>query len=126
MCKMLKNNDKIKNIITACDGLDAINKIYNNMNEIDIVFMDNQMPNLNGIQAIKLLRGINFNKIIIGITGSSNIELNEFNSCGADYIFSKPLDKNKIDIIMTFINKNNMTRYNNKKLQLNNSQLEWI
>ena len=126
MCKLFKNNPKINNIMTANDGLDAINKICNNMNEIDIVFIDNQMPNLNGIQTTQLLRGINFNKIIIGITGSSNTELSDFNLCGTDYIFTKPLDKSKIEIIMSFLNKDDITRYNNKKLQIINSQFVWV
>ena len=126
ICKIFKSNPKINNIITANDGLDAINKICNNMNEIDIVFIDNQMPNLNGIQTIQLLRGINFNKIIIGITGISNTEFSDFNNCGSDYVFTKPLDKSKIEIIMSFLNKGDITRHNNKKLQIINSQFVWV
>ena len=126
MYKIFKKNNKINNIITAKDGLDAIQKIYNNMNEIDIVFIDNQMPNLNGIQTVQLLRGINFDKIIFGITGSSLTELSNFNSCGIDYIFSKPLDKNKIELIISFLNKDNIVRQSDKKIQLNNFQLEWM
>jgi signal transduction histidine kinase/ActR/RegA family two-component response regulator len=126
MCKILKKNNKINNIITAKDGLDAIQKICNNMNEFDIVFIDNQMPNLNGIQTVQLLRGINFDKIIIGITGSSLTELSNFNLCGIDYLFSKPLDKNKIDLIISFLNKDNIVRQTGKKIQLNNFKLEWV
>ena len=126
MYKIFKKNNKINNILTARDGLDAIQKICNNMNEIDIVFIDNQMPNLNGIQTVQLLRGILFDKIIIGITGSSFTELSDFNSCGIDYLFSKPLDKHKIELIMSFLNKDNIVRQINKKIQLNNFQLEWV
>ena len=126
MYKIFKKNNKINNIITAKDGLDAIQKICNNMNEIDIVFIDNQMPNLNGIQTVQLLRGINFDKIIIGITGSSFTELSDFNSCGIDYLFSKPLDKNKIELIMSFLNTENIVRQSDKKIQLNNFKLEWV
>lgn len=126
MYKIFKKNNKINNIITAKDGLDAIQKICNNMNEIDIVFIDNQMPNLNGIQTVQLLRGINFDKIIIGITGSSFTELSDFNSCGIDYLFSKPLDKNKIELIMSFLNTENIVRQSDKQIQLNNFKLEWV
>jgi YesN/AraC family two-component response regulator len=84
------------------------------------------MPKLNGIQTVKLLRGIKFDKIIIGITGSTFSDLSEFNYCGIDYIFSKPLDKNKIELIMSFLNKDNLVRQRDKKLQLNNFQLEWV
>jgi len=126
MYKIFRKNNKINNIMTAKDGLDAIQKICNSMNDIDIVFIDNQMPNLNRIQTVQLLRGIKFNKIIIGITGSSFTELSDFNYCGIDYIFSKPLDKHKIELIMSFLNKDNMIRQSNKKLQLNNFQLTWM
>ena len=126
MYKIFKKNNKINNIITAKDGLDAIQKICNNMNEIDIVLIDNEMPNLNGIQTVQLLRGINFDKIIIGISGSSFIELSDFNSCGIDYKFSKPLDKNKIDLIMSFLNKDNIVRQPDKKIQLVDFQLVWV
>jgi len=126
MSKIFKKNNKVNNIMTAKDGLDAIQKIYNNMNEIDIVFIDNQMPNLNGIQVVELLRGINFDKIIIGISGSYSTEVSDFNSCDIDYIFSKPLDKHKIELIMTFLNEDNIVRQLGKKIKLNNSQLEWV
>lgn len=84
------------------------------------------MPNLNGTQTVKLLRGINFNKIIIGITGSSHNELSEFNFCGTDYIFSKPLDKYKINLILDLINRDKIVRQNNKKIKLVNLKLEWV
>jgi len=125
MNKIFIKNKKIKNIITANDGLDAIQKICNN-DEIDIVFIDNQMPNLNGTQTVKLLRGINFDKIIIGITGSSHNELSEFNFCGTDYIFSKPLDKYKINLILDLINRDKIVRQNNKKIKMVNLKLEWV
>ena len=124
MHKIFKSNIKINNITTATNGLDAIQKICNDPNAIDIVFIDNEMPKLNGIQTVKLLRGIHFDKIIIGISGSS--DLSEFNYCGIDYLFSKPLDKNKIEIISSFLNKDDLVRQYDKKLQLNNFQLEWV
>ena len=126
MNKIFIKNKKINNIITANDGLDAIHKICNNLDEIDIVFIDNQMPNLNGTQTVKLLRGINFDKIIIGITGSSHNELSEFNFCGTDYIFSKPLDKYKINLILDLINRDNIVRQNNKKIKMVDLKLEWV
>ena len=126
MYKIFKKNNKINNIITAKDGLDAIEKICNNPNEIDIVFIDNEMPKLNGIKTVKLLRGIFFDKIIIGISGSDFNNSSEFNHCGIDYMFSKPLDKNKIELIMSFLNKDDLVRKHDKKLQLINFQLEWV
>ena len=96
------------------------------MENIDIIFIDEQMPNLNGRQVINLLRGIKFNKLIIGITGNINNSCSEFSSCDIDYIFTKPLNKNKINIIFDFLNKNDINRYPNKILKIINKQLEWF
>jgi CheY-like chemotaxis protein len=87
-----------------------------------MVFIDDQMPNLDGTMTIQLLRGINFDKIIIGITGN---ERDGFCNSGIDYVFTKPFNKNKINIITNFLNKNDIIRYNNKKLKLINSELLW-
>jgi len=84
------------------------------------------MPNLNGIQTVQLLRGINFDKIIIGMSGSSYDEISHFNSCGLDYVFSKPIDKHKIELITRFLNKDNIIRQSNKKINLVNYNLEWV
>jgi hypothetical protein len=84
------------------------------------------MPNLNGTQTVKLLRGINFNKIIIGITGSSHNELSEFNFCGVDYVFQKQLDKHKINLILDLINRDKILRQSNKKIKMVDLKLEWV
>jgi len=90
------------------------------------VFIDNQMPNLNGVQTIQLLRGIKFNKLIFGITGSSNTELSDFNSCGSDYVFTKPFCKTKTNLLINFLNTNGIVRQNDKRIKLVNSSLEWV
>jgi two-component system autoinducer 2 sensor kinase/phosphatase LuxQ len=125
MYKILKGYPIFNKVISAVDGLDAINKIYNNLDNIDVVLIDNEMPNLNGIQTIKLLRGINFNKLIFGITGSYNNQFGEFSNC-VDYLFSKPFDMKKIDILLSFLEKNDINRYQNKKLQLVGEELVWM
>ena len=126
MYKILKEHELINNILIADDGLEAINKICNNMDQIDIVFIDNQMPKLNGTTVTKLLRGIKFNKIIIGITDCPKDELLEFNNSGIDYVFKKPFDKQNKEILFNFLSKNDLNRYPDKKLTLVDTKLEWI
>ena len=125
MYKMFEKYNKINKIITAKDGADALQKIYDKTNEIDIVFIDNQMPILNGAQTVQLLRGIKFDKIIIGISGSRISESSEFNNCGIDYMFSKPFAKDKVELIIAFLNKNNIVRQSDKKIKISHCQLEW-
>jgi putative two-component system response regulator len=38
------------------NGYDSIDYIKNNKNEVDLIFMDINMPNLDGVQTIKLIR----------------------------------------------------------------------
>lgn len=65
-------NDQIDNIITAVNGTDALKKLESNT--IDIVFMDINMPEMNGIdatrEASKLYRSI----IIIAVSFHSEMK----------------------------------------------------
>jgi CheY-like chemotaxis protein len=125
MTRIFKNNPKINKIYTATDGFDAIRQICSN-SDIDIVFIDNQMPNLDGTQTVQMLRGNQFNKLVIGITGSNSNELSKFYTCGIDYVFSKPLDETKLNLIFSFLEGDDICRYPNKTLRNVGSQLVWI
>ena len=44
------------NVVTACDGMDAIEKISNMSEDVDLVITDLNMPNLDGYRLIQTLR----------------------------------------------------------------------
>lgn len=44
------------NVVTACDGMDAIEKISNMSENVDLVITDLNMPNLDGYGLIHILR----------------------------------------------------------------------
>lgn len=44
------------NIVTACDGMDAIEKISNTEDSVDLIITDLNMPNLDGYGLIETLR----------------------------------------------------------------------
>lgn len=44
------------NVITACDGMDAIEKVSNLPGTVDLVITDLNMPNLDGYSLIETLR----------------------------------------------------------------------
>ncbi len=126
MYNYLKKYNNINKILMTNNSLDGLAQIINNFNTIDIIFIDNEMPLLNGTNIIKLLRDINFNKLIFGITNCSDDELIKFNNCGVDYIFKKPFDHKQNKILFNFLNKNDIFRYPNKELKVIDSNLIWM
>lgn len=75
------------------DGLEALKKITNHYDEYNIVFLDNVMPNLSGIELIKILKQLDyFNIPVVLVTNElGNIPKSIqslFNEC-----LSKPLNK---------------------------------
>ncbi len=44
------------NVLTACDGMDAIEKMSNTEDDIDLVITDLNMPNLDGYGLIETIR----------------------------------------------------------------------
>ena len=72
------------------DGAEAIEAIRNE--EIDIVFMDMQMPNINGYEATRKLREMSMNMPIIALTASALVE--DKQSCieaGCNEYLTKPI-----------------------------------
>lgn len=71
----------------------------------DLIFMDNSMPNMNGIVATTYLRStLFFPNFIIGITGNSlENELVEFHDVGADLIIVKPMSGTILDQLIKLI-----------------------
>jgi CheY-like chemotaxis protein len=87
--------------LSACHGQEAI-EIMNadmvcanddeNHVPIDTIFMDYEMPILNGPNATKVLRDSGCNATIIGVTGNLLTEdVNYFVSMGADKVLPKPV-----------------------------------
>jgi signal transduction histidine kinase/CheY-like chemotaxis protein len=87
-------------IIRAKDGAEAVALCKEN-NEIDLVFMDIKMPNLNGYEAFQKIREFNTDIPIIAQTSYSfSEEIDRIKEIGFDDYLSKPLDKVKIAAIL--------------------------
>ena len=58
----------------------------------DLIVMDNQMPNMTGVEACKAMREVGFTGIIIGLTGNVfEREIAEYIAHGANAVLKKPL-----------------------------------
>lgn len=93
---MLK--DHIEGIVIANNGLEALNILEKE--QYDLIFMDIQMPHLDGIQVTERLRngnGPNKNKPIIAVTAyAMKTDLERCLKVGMNAHISKPINKNDL------------------------------
>ena len=75
----------------------------------DIVIMDLDMPNMNGIVAVKQILEINPNATIIGMASETDSNIDEFKSSGIKFFLEKPFQdtyiNSRIESIMNEIIK---------------------
>lgn len=76
-------------------GLDLIEAIKNQVDRYDIIFLDMQMPMIDGLVTGKDIRELNKSVIIIYITGYKDFALNAFGIRAFDYIL-KPVNNKKL------------------------------
>ncbi len=101
------------NYFTAFDGIEALN-LLNQVNKIDLILMDIQMPNLNGLNTTKRIRNIETdtkNHIpIIAMTAYAMIgDREKFLSAGMDDYISKPIDYTTLYKLIDKFLSNNLT-----------------
>ena len=79
------------NIDEATDGLVAVEKCKNN--KYDIVFMDIQMPNMDGIEATRIIRSQDSKVMLIAVSALDEEQRQKqiLNNGAEDYIF-KPIN----------------------------------
>jgi len=90
-------------IDTAVSGFEAIEKV-NNGNVYDIIFMDHMMPNMDGMEAVKIIREKGYTNPVVALTanalaGQSKI----FLANGFDGFISKPIDSRELNSILNDI-----------------------
>ena len=79
----------------AKDGQEAFELVKQNMEKethFDLIFMDVQMPNLDGIQSTRLIREMGYSAPIVALTAfaeESNVK--ECMDSGMDYFLPKPI-----------------------------------
>ena len=78
----------------AKDGIEAIKKVIN-YKSIDLVLLDLEIPRMNGFKAIKHIRSLRPNLIVIAFTANMpSLEIiKELDALGFNDILSKPFTK---------------------------------
>ena len=94
---------------------------------IDIVLLDKYMPDMDGLAVVDAMRSMKYDKLIFGLTGIEHPkEIQEFIDHGADFVFVKPLNTQKIESIATFLGKYGANRVKSKRIQWVHSELQWV
>ena len=101
--RMLKLED-IYDVIVAKDGqvaLDLVRASMENGERFDLIFMDIQMPNLDGIQSTKRIRDLGFNAPIVALTAfSEESNVRECLSSGMDDFMPKPIKRPQLKAVI--------------------------
>ena len=94
--------------VTICeDGQKALDRIH--QQSFDIIFMDMQMPNLNGYEATMTMRKEGTTTPIVAITaGAMKDDDKKCFDAGCDEYLSKPIDRDRlVEVIGKYLAKNN-------------------
>jgi len=87
-------------IETATNGREAVEKIKKG-NTYDIVFMDHMMPEMDGMEATRLMRDMGYTNSIVALTANAVTgQADIFLENGFDAFISKPLDIHHLDTIL--------------------------
>ena len=88
----------LKQLNVVCDeavnGKQAVEHVLANMDEYMIIFMDNIMPVMTGVEATQALRDAGYPYLIIGVTGNvMDDDVRAYMDAGADMVVGKPLKR---------------------------------
>jgi osomolarity two-component system, sensor histidine kinase SLN1 len=92
--RMLKLED-VYDVTIAKDGQEAYDLVKANMEQkqhFDLIFMDIQMPNLDGLQSTRLIRKMGYNAPIVALTAfSEESNVKECMESGMNEFLAKPI-----------------------------------
>jgi len=94
-------DDFVLDYVIANDGVEAIEKLKNET--FDLILMDENMPNMNGIEATKIIRetdGIKDIPIVAVTANALDGDRERFIKAGMDDYISKPIEVSKLELIL--------------------------
>jgi signal transduction histidine kinase/DNA-binding response OmpR family regulator/HPt (histidine-containing phosphotransfer) domain-containing protein len=87
-------------IDTSSNGPEAIEKIKSGQT-FDIIFMDHYMPEMDGIEATKIIRGLGYKNPIVALTANALVgQVKIFLENGFDGFVSKPIDTRQLNSVL--------------------------
>jgi CheY-like chemotaxis protein/two-component sensor histidine kinase len=111
---------------TAKDGQETVDIILKDLEYYKLIFIDNDMPVMNGIEATRVLRTAGYCYLIVAITGTAMEEdINEFLLAGADLVFPKPCKLSTLEVLLNFIELSGSLSSPDSRLVPCNGSLCW-
>jgi PAS domain S-box-containing protein len=93
----------------ANDGVEAVNEVGKLLP--DVIFMDIQMPNMDGIQACEIIKGTHPEIPIVALTANvMEHDINKYEQAGFDECLGKPVDVNEIYTVIQGILTDQITQ----------------
>ncbi|GAO18635.1 uncharacterized protein UV8b_03379 [Ustilaginoidea virens] len=97
--------EKVHNVTIAKDGQEAYELVKANMQAdrpFDLILMDIQMPNLDGLQSTRLIREMGYAAPIVALTAfSEESNIKECMESGMDEFLSKPIRRPALKKVLT-------------------------
>lgn len=109
--KMLKAHNA--NLIIAEDGKECVK--YFKEHSVDLIFMDIQMPEMDGIKATQVIRALPAGKTVPIIAMTANTlkqDIEHYLGIGMDGYLTKPFDKAKLNSLLNVYNPKNLNLKN--------------
>jgi len=132
---VLSNRKMLKTLLKKCgveadvaeNGLQALEMVQSRFcNEYQVVFMDNLMPVVGGVEATRRLRRLGYRNLIVGVTGNVlENDVIEFYRAGADLVLAKPLKMTMLLLIIQHINQKGFRSKLGKILVVVSNRLQW-
>eukprot|EP00549_Striatella_unipunctata_P019166 CAMPEP_0118698364 /NCGR_PEP_ID=MMETSP0800-20121206/15151_1 /TAXON_ID=210618 ORGANISM="Striatella unipunctata, Strain CCMP2910" /NCGR_SAMPLE_ID=MMETSP0800 /ASSEMBLY_ACC=CAM_ASM_000638 /LENGTH=652 /DNA_ID=CAMNT_0006598159 /DNA_START=23 /DNA_END=1982 /DNA_ORIENTATION=- len=102
LCRLLEKRGFVCD--QAMDGKQAVDRASESNESkkfYDAILLDYEMPEMNGPEAAKIIRGMDVDVFIVGITGNLMSEdVDYFLSCGANAVLPKPLNMKDLEGLM--------------------------
>eukprot|EP01041_Mallomonas_annulata_P011527 gene11527-24115_t len=109
----------------ASDGVEAVQAVRRNISRYQVIFMDNTMPNMTGVEATEQIRALGYSNLIVGVTGNAmEDDVKTFLRAGADMIFTKPLKLEHLHALILHTNINGCESDPRSKYRLNGNAME--
>jgi len=99
--KILSKSQIFGLVVTTSDPQWALTVLRERLHEIHVIFMDKNMPSMDGISLLRQLREHHYTGFAVGLTGEDRQEVvDDFLTNGADIVITKPLNSQKLRQIM--------------------------